>query len=245
MNKSFLYSSNIATSTRYYIYNYNDNYFRLCRVNNLKKSGFELVNSFLKTSKDEVNRISLSRTKRNIRELALCNDFEYFVTLTLDKNICDRYDVDVAQTNLKYRLENYKRLNNDFRYLLITEKHKDGAFHFHGFFKNVVVNDLYKNKLGYLSSHYFDKWLGFNSFSKIRDYEKCCNYICKYISKDCVKNKHNQIYISSRGLKKATREEVSFIEDSLFKYHNEFCAIADISLDKSKKEDILSYIDIS
>ena len=39
--------------------------------------------------------------------------------------------------------------------------------------------------------------IGHNSFSLIKDYNKTCNYICKYITKDCVKNSHNQIFMRS------------------------------------------------
>ena len=43
--------------------------------------GYEEVNKKLKnntTDEEELQRISLSRTKRNIKELALCNSFTLF-----------------------------------------------------------------------------------------------------------------------------------------------------------------------
>ena len=70
------------------------------------------------------------------------------------------------------------------------------------------IDDFYSNEFGFLSHELFDT-MGFNSFSKIRDYNKCCNYITKYITKDCVKNDAGTVYISSRGLKKASRYQIS------------------------------------
>lgn len=230
----FVYSSNDVRSTRFFVYTYNNNNFRIVKVKSCMNEGFEPIDkqeNFVDYNSDEVKRVSLSRTKRNIREIALCNDFEYFVTLTIDSEKCDRYSLDIVQDNLKKLLKKIKRTNKDFRYIFITERHKDNAFHFHGLVGGYNNNDLILNDYGYLSSKIFSQNMGFNSFSKIKDYTKCCNYITKYISKDCVKNSHNQIYISSRGLKKASKEEFSFID---FKpsFTNDFCEILDIDLSK-------------
>ena len=83
----------------------------------------------------------------------------------------------------------------------------------------------------------------------INNYIACCNYIMKYITKDCVRNEHNQIYISSRGLKKAFREELMpfDIEKLNFKrgqnfalYENDYCKYLDLfpseDLDQEQKK---------
>lgn len=87
-------------------------------------------NDINKTSEEEIKRISLSRTKRNILEISLCNAFEYFVTLTVKLNNV-RYDLELAQSELKKLLKAYKRKYKNFKFIIITEKHKDGAYHFH------------------------------------------------------------------------------------------------------------------
>lgn len=81
-------------------------------------------------------------------------------------------------------MKTIKAKNHDFKYLFITEQHRDGAFHFHGLCTDLK---LYNNTYGYLSSKDFDR-LGFNSFSPIISKEKVANYITKYITKHCVKN---------------------------------------------------------
>lgn len=155
------------------------------------------------TNDTELERISLSRTKRNIKEICLCNNFKYFVTLTINCKNADRFSLQECQDELKRLIHNYSRrfIRNDkkkFHYILITEKHKDGAFHFHGLFSDLLSTDIYTNQYGYLSSHFFDEQLGFCSFSPIQDILKCANYITKYITKDCIKNEHNQIYMCSK-----------------------------------------------
>lgn len=99
--------------------------------------GFEEVNKkqkIITTDKEELERQSLSRTKRNIKELALCNSFTYFATLTINSEFCDRFSLQACQDKLKYIIqERIRRNNKEFAYLFITEKHKNGAFHFHRF----------------------------------------------------------------------------------------------------------------
>ena len=189
------------------------------------------------TSDEEIERISLSRTKRNIKEIALCNNFEYFATITINSKNCDRYSLIETQKILKQHLKKIKRNNNNFKYLFITEKHKDAAFHFHGLVANIP---LYINNYGYFSCSILDN-IGFNSFSKIIDYNKCCNYITKYITKDCIRNKHNQIYISSRGLKKADKYEIPCI-DLDWSFENDFCKIKEFSSNDLSKNDVFQIL---
>ena len=241
---NFIFNKNQVYSTRFFLYNYNNNNFRIVKVKSCRNSGFEEIkkkNNFIDVNSEEVQKCSLSRTKRNIRELALCNDFEYFATFTVNNEKCDRYSLNEVQDKLKKVLHKIKRNNKDFAFLIITEKHKDGAFHFHGLVKG--INDLFINDNGYLSSKIFNNELGFNSFSKIKDYTKCCNYILKYITKDCIKNSHNQIYISSRGLKKATREEFTNI-DFTPTFTNDFVEIKDFTVDSLSKDELLYFMNL-
>lgn len=103
-------------------------------------------------------------------------------------------------------------------------------FIFIGLVKGLNKDDLYVNRNNYLSNKFFD-CLGFNSFSIIRDYDKTCNYITKYITEDCVRNKTRQIYISSRGLLKAFKTEIqNFDDNSFFTYENDYCFVRDFKL---------------
>ena len=237
------------------LYSYGDSsYYRLVLTKNNRK-GYtlsEIVNEIdneldndghIKTFSSEINRISLSRTKRNIREICLSNDFEYFVTFTVDSKNADRFSLDECQSLIRKRLESYKkRISKDLRYILITEKHKNGAFHFHGMMKGLRQTDFYINKNGFLSNKMFDK-VGFNSFCKIDgNYSRCCNYIIKYITTDCVKNSSNQIYFCSRGLRKADKFDVKIDFDLHYNFENDYVKILDFSSDDLKYKDLVEYL---
>lgn len=240
----FLFNKNDVYTSKTFLYQYNDNNFRVVLQKFCKNKGFEEINkqeTFIKQTEDEeLQRVSLSRTKRNIREIALCNEFTHFATITINSENADRFSLTECQNLLKYKIkEKIRRKNKDFAYIFITEKHKDGAFHFHGLVKGL---DFYTNENGYLSNKVFDE-IGFNSFSEIRDFEKTCNYITKYITKDCVKNENNQIYISSRGLKKATKYEIDNVDIS-WNYENDYCKIRDFNVNDLSSDELIKLMNI-
>lgn len=191
------------------------------------------------TDSEEIERISLSRTKSRIKEICLNNDFEYFGTITVNSKNCNRFDLNDVQDKMKkicHKLYRKCEKHNKFKFIFITETHKNGAYHFHGMFKNFPKDDIYLNKNNYLSSHMFDL-LGFNSFDVIKDYTACCHYITKYITKDCIKNENNQIYFCSRGLKRADYEYM--IDEDLQKifpnkkiFCNKYCQKVDFDISR-------------
>lgn len=151
-----IFNKNDVYDTKYFLYQYNDENIRIVRQNYSRNKGFEEINKkFIPGEKEEVERVSLSRTRRNIRELALSNDFEYFATLTINSSSCDRFSLTECQERLRNRLKALKRKNKDFGYIFITEKHKNGAYHFHGLIKG--ISDFYTNSNGYLSHKVFDE----------------------------------------------------------------------------------------
>ena len=88
---------------------------------------------------------SLERSRRRaiskIRDYALCSDFEWFVTLTLNREKIDRYDYDGAVRKLGIYCSNRVQ-RQGLRYIIVTEKHHDGALHFHGFFGGLPLSDF-------------------------------------------------------------------------------------------------------
>ncbi len=138
---NFIFSQNQVYDDKYFLYQYNDDNIRIVHQKYFRKKGFEEIkkpvsdNYISQVDKSEVDRVSLSRTRRNIRELAFSNGFEYFATLTINSEYCDRFHLTECQELLRKKLKKLKRKNNEFAYIFITEKHKDGAFHFHGLIK--------------------------------------------------------------------------------------------------------------
>lgn len=250
----FIYNKHEIYSSKVFLYQYNDTNFRIVCQKYSKDKGFETITKpiiykkieeFMGlptekiTADEELHRQSLSRTKRNIREIALCNDFTHFATITINSQYADRFHLQECQDLFHKKIKKYRRTHKDFAYIFITEKHKDGAFHFHGLVKGL---DFYTNENGYLSNKVFDE-IGFNSFSKIKNFEKTCNYITKYITKDCVKNENNRIYICSRGLKKADRYEIQPI-DIEYKFENDYCKIRDFNINELTDEEKIKILQI-
>jgi len=76
---------------------------------------------------------SMRRARAKLRRLALANSFDYFVTLTLSPEAVDRHDAKAIMAKVNRWLDNMVR-RSGLRYVLVPEQHKDGAWHFHGFF---------------------------------------------------------------------------------------------------------------
>lgn len=154
----------MGQSTKIFLYNYNNIHKKIVLLKNCSLSGFkENKNKIKIVDKEECERCSLSRTKRNIKEIALCNDFKFFYTQTINKEKCNRYNLKDIQELIQKKFKAYKRKYKEFSYIIIYEHHKDGAIHIHGLVKGINQSDIYVNKNGYLSSSFFDD-IGYNSF---------------------------------------------------------------------------------
>lgn len=150
------------------------------------------------------------RARTQVRDLALSNDFTYFVTLTLDAQRVDRYDVKAVTRKLNQWLDNAVR-RRGLKYVLVPELHKDGAVHFHGFFNDalrvvdsgtVIPPEGGKPKRP-RSAKQREAWLeagghvvynmpqwshGFNTAIELYgDYRAAVGYVCKYINKEQAK----------------------------------------------------------
>lgn len=181
------------------------------------------------TPKNENKLIqSLSRARRSVLELALCNEWAYFCTFTLDKDKYKRDDLpkfhkDMTQFCADLR-KKYKKMGYDFpiRYVFVPEEHKDGAWHMHGLLSDISpvlmsFADLRKQgqlvpdklvKGGYYNWPDYSKKFGFCSLGKICDPIATGFYVSKYITKqidDCKLPVGAHAYYPSRPLNRAER----------------------------------------
>lgn len=174
---------------------------------------------------DEKLENNIIRAKNKIIEIGYCNDFDYFVTLTIDKDKQDRFDLREYIKDLGYMIQNLNaRTNAQIRYILIPERHKNGAWHLHGlmtgfhpdmlqqFVKEdprklpVRILDGLKNGETLYEWLDYSKRFGFCTLSKIRNREAALHYILKYINKEVtlsIKELGQHIYYCSKGLKRA------------------------------------------
>lgn len=153
---------------------------------------------------DKSKYVSIHRTKDKIYQIANCNTWSYFATLTFkDEEI--RTDIKKCKKQLRYFLNKYaaKRIEksgrSDFKYLFVPERHEKGGFHFHGLITEVSEDELIEKKDGYM----WKAWkYGISDLSEVRDMERISTYITKYITKD-IETQIDQIgtsrYIASRN----------------------------------------------
>lgn len=100
--------------------------------------GFTPAKKFVpeKLSKAELLDCSRRRARRRIFDYAICNEWDAFVTLTLDAKQIDRNDYKAVIKRLNTFLSNRVQ-RRGLAYLGVPEYHKNGGLHFHFAVNNV------------------------------------------------------------------------------------------------------------
>lgn len=169
-------------------------------------------------SQDFYKYTSYKRCRNTIYKLA-CNNkpWDYFVTFTFNKDNVNRYDFSECSKKLSIWLNHIKfRACNDIGYIVVPERHKDGAWHFHGLFKNCdgmnFVDSGKKDKAGRTIYNISKYKFGFTTATKLTDIDKATSYILKYISKDLFGDelKGKKRYWRSKNLKMPEMETAIF-----------------------------------
>ena len=215
---------------------YGDKYkVTICKLDVWEKESYENFNGKEKenTETEEVGKLqnNISRAKGKVFEYAKCNDWQYFATLTLDKKKKDRYNLQVYIRDLGRFIRNERaRTGADIKYLLIPEQHKDTAWHMHGYFYGIPQSDVVQNEYGYYSWERYAQKFGYCSLDKIKDKERCDNYITKYISKEMgglAIEKNKKLYYVSRGLNTAEVLHQAYTSEKINKpdFENDFVQI--------------------
>lgn len=186
---------------------------------------------------------SIRRAKARVRQIALANDFDYFVTLTQDKEKVDRYDIKESIRKLTKWCENQVQ-RHGLRYVVIPERHKDGAIHYHGFMSwdgdagsGMIESGTYtmdgwnkprkarseKQALSWMENgarvvYNLARWkFGFSTALEVYgDYGAAVGYVCKYIGKQMGNSKiGGRWYYSGGRLRKATVSYFNLRPDEL------------------------------
>ena len=177
-------------------------------------------------SEDNPERLSasISRTKSKIFELAMCNEFSYFCTFTMSpEKVKDRFDLDNLQKSFSQYIRNLNRgRENKIIYLLIPERHKDGAWHLHGLIEGLQIGEdlrefsldeflpyrIRKMLISGENVYNWDKYsskYGFFTATKVKNKQAAASYICKYITKEVAKQGREMgrhLFFASQGLKR-------------------------------------------
>lgn len=232
----------------YSIKKYSDNYYRLTFIKNKTGKGRPVYSENNKNNSVKLDN-SISRAKSKIFEYALCNEFDYFITLTLDSKKYNRSDLDKYIKDLGQFIRDYrKKYDCDIQYLLIPELHLDKKnWHMHGLIKGLKKDSLELNKNGYLDWKEYSKKFGYCSVSEVKNQVAVSKYITKYISKSfcsekLLERKYKKLYYCSRGLQQSEMIKEGQMIDELkdvieFDFENEYVSIKDF--DYSVLEDYL------
>jgi len=240
MHKNYPYNLGEITTVKKY-----GNTFKLVTIKfNIKGSKNPYVLDLHKKNKGinkEKLKNNISRAKSKVLEYGLCNDFDYFVTLTLNKEKYDRYNLEIFIKDLGIFLNNYK---NKISYVLIPEMHKDGAWHLHGLISGIdkkdlinfddIPNRIFPSKLlkhNFFNFYKYEKKFGFCSFGKIRTLEFTCKYILKYINKNqdnTIQELNKHSFYSSNDLKVAEKIKEGVLmcnDDLVYDFENDWVLI--------------------
>lgn len=260
---------------------YIDNYYNIKRLNKdmykivycklpIKRAGFEEEKKFKVPRDVNAKKLgnNIARARTRVFEYAACNNFEYFITLTINNDYLDRYDLKEYIKKLGQLIRNYRRdYGVDIQYLLIPEGHKDGAWHMHGLIMGIPKEQLklftLEDKLPYrlreliMEGRKIYNWekyaekFGWCTLERVRSQEAVSKYITKYIRKSFdsdrgVSEKESKLYYCSRGLKRPQKKKEgtlnSYQLDKIpFEYENDYVRTG--ILTKKQYEQVASMLD--
>lgn len=204
----------------YRIYQYTENVYKVVNFKRASSSSEEEKVYLRDSSTFEHYDIKLdaafSRARSEVLQYALCNPWTHFFTGTIDKTKFDRFSVDAYMLGLtQFIRDQRKKYGIDIRFLLIPEKHSNGAYHCHGLFLfgNGCMLSRFDSSAPYrLKVSGFMDWpdyrakFGFCSLAPIRKLVASAFYVAKYIGKgvqDRSEELGKHLYFHSRPLNKA------------------------------------------
>lgn len=234
------YLSNFAT-----IRKYNDHTYKVVSFQYSYDTAPDLRQKVKKGSRNSKKLDNnISRAKSKIFDLAASNSWEYFVTFTLNSENYDRENLEIFRKDFSKKITNYNHYHHvNIQYLLIPEEHKDEkSWHFHGLMRGIpkemlvlftpdmhlpysILDKLKKGECVY-DWPFYSNHFGFCNIESVRDPDKVCGYITKYITKDLVQSVsrlNSHCYYASKGLK---RSEIikrgELVKDFIPDFKNEY-----------------------
>ena len=165
---------------------------------------------------------SMNRSKDNLMDILKSNDFDFFVTLTFDKNKIDRLDDKETRKKFTQWTNNITRNLQNLYYVAVPEYHKKGGLHFHLLIGGVIAEDLGLKDSGKIvksgrckgqTIYNVTKWSkGFSTATKIFDTNAVKYYLSKYLTKGKVDPRFygkKRFYVS-RNINRPQVEKMAF-----------------------------------
>lgn len=167
------------------------------KINNLvisetDKRRLEIIRlKLIERNFDNIRR-SANRAKQELYDICKCNNFDYFVTLTFDKEKIDRLDDNATRQKYTRWAESMRKKFPSMYFVTAAEYHKKGGLHFHLLVGGIDFDSLQpefwrkqtKGKNKGEPIYKINAWgAGFSTMTRIISQSATKHYICKYISK--------------------------------------------------------------
>lgn len=167
-------------------------------------------------------QVSLSATKNRIYNIARSNEWDWFITLTFDRQKTDASDYDMVTSRLQKFLNNLQqRKCPNLKYLIVPEFHADGInYHFHGVLADCDgLNFSYSGHDTENGEPIFNilNWkFGWTTATRVTDTKRVSSYITKYITKESqIYLKEKNRYYTSRNINR-TQAEFHIVDEEDF-----------------------------
>ena len=133
---------------------------------------------------DEWLRVNRDR----VRDICIMNDFTHFLTITINPEKLDSFDVNAVKRKLRDWLSNMQR-RKGLKYVLIPEYHKSGRIHCHALVNDVLQLEDSGKRCGEKIIYNCPEWrYGFTTAIPLDDNKlRIANYVTKYLTKGSYK----------------------------------------------------------
>lgn len=166
--------------------------------------------------KQDSDKKSISRTIQEAYDIAKCNYWDWFFTLTFDPEKVNSHDYEACCHHMGNFCKCLRR--RGVKYIFVPELHKSGAFHFHGFGQG-TLDCLVPAINPYTGEEMFDSagrqiyncpvyTAGFSTVTAVGDSGAASNYLMKYLSKELGQAvpQSKKRYWCSRGLERPEKQ---------------------------------------
>lgn len=167
---------------------------------------------------------SKNRTVNKIYDLARANNWEWFITLTFNKQKVNRKNYDDVVRAMQLFIKTVKKHCSDFRYLIVPELHDDGiSWHMHGLISNIDERffiDSGKTTKDNDIIYNFISWdCGFSTATKIKNNDAAVRYMTKYITKELVIDTlYRNRYYCSQNLNKPDEKKYYLLKHEVSEF---------------------------
>ena len=145
---------------------------------------------------------SVSRLKSRVQELILCNNWNCFVTFTLDKSKRNRDSIDAFEALTRHLKYIRQTRCPELKFMLLLEQHKNGGYHGHALMylpADFIADEFIINQNGYFEWFDVSSRFGYMSIKPYDGTLRACNYVTKYVTKDLIPGR---VLRTSKGLNK-------------------------------------------